>query len=183
MTLTRASNISLSARLRWGTAKQNGLISSVVCLYGCWMKLANGAEIIARSTLLPKHPGKWGAWSLPTEPSVMKNQLNKAALTGPSAVPREMEQIVLCTKFLIVCGCTGPSDMRITPSDPSTDQPHTQHELHVMLHWTELKCEESYTPDHRTALRKYNAEIVLLFKKWRTALNHNPLQQGNCVKT
>ncbi len=111
MTLTRASNISLSARLHRGTARQNGLISSIVCLYARWMKPANGAEIIARSTLLPKHPGKWGAWSLPTEPSVMKNQHNKAVLTGLSAAPREMgyvEHVVLWAKLLIVCSCSDP---------------------------------------------------------------------------
>ncbi len=106
MTLTRASNIFLSARLHRGTVRQNGLISSIVCLHARWMKLANGAEITVRSTLLPKHPGKWGAWSLPTEPSVMKNQHNKAALTGPSAAPREMgyvEHVVLWATR-----CSGP---------------------------------------------------------------------------
>lgn len=150
MTLTRASNVSLSARLHRGTARQNGLISSIVCLYARWMKLANGAEIIARSTLLPKHPGKWGAWSLPTEPSVMKNQLNKAALTGPSAVPREMgyvEHVVLWAKLLIVC--SWESCPLIHPQTSLYQKPtsctllkmlqkHTQHELHVTLNWIQM---------------------------------------------
>lgn len=40
MTLTRASNIFLSARLHRGTARQNGLISSIICLHAHRMKPA-----------------------------------------------------------------------------------------------------------------------------------------------